>query len=54
MGSRGQKELLTSNDKDYEIALIYPSSHTIQEAIDVVKKEYENLKNFLSFRRANV
>ena len=39
------KELITSNDKDYEIALIYPSSPTIQEAIDVVKKEYENLKD---------
>ena len=39
------KELITSTNKDYEIAVIYPSSPTIQEAIDVVKKEYENLKD---------
>ena len=39
------KELITSTDKDYEIAVIYPSSPTIQKAIDVVKKEYENLKD---------
>jgi len=33
------------NNRYYTVVVIYPSSPTIQEAIDVVKKEYENLKD---------
>lgn len=33
------------NNRYYTVIVIYPSSPTIQEAIDVVKKEYENLKD---------